>query len=104
MKAIIDGKRYDTETAECVASWSNGLGPRDFKHCDEGLYRTKAGSWFLRGSGGPLSSWSKPYGNNGSQGGEGIRPLGADEALEWLERHGENDAIEEHFADKVQDA
>lgn len=41
MKRIIDGKKYDTETAACIATWDNGYYGNDFKRCEESLYRTK---------------------------------------------------------------
>jgi len=104
MKAIIDGKRYDTETAELIAEWSNGLGYSDFKHCEEDLYRTRKGTWFISGAGGPLSSYAVPYGNNGSSGSKAIRPLTAEEARSWLERHRELDALEKYFPDAIEDA
>lgn len=42
--------------------------------------------------------------SNGSTGGEGIRPLTPDEALDVLEREGATEAIEKHFAETLQDA
>ena len=41
MKQVIDGKRYDTETAERVAYDDNSLPVNDFNNWDETLYRTK---------------------------------------------------------------
>ena len=41
MKKIIDGKKYDTETAECVGGWDNGYYANDLYYCWEGLYRKK---------------------------------------------------------------
>lgn len=58
MRAVIDGKRYDTETAVLVAEWHNGRNISDFNHCDESLYRTKRGSWFIAGSGGANSAYA----------------------------------------------
>ena len=104
-KAIINGKRYNTETADFVASWSNGYSYSDFKHCEEDLYRTKRGSWFTVGSGGPLSGYSRSVGQNSWSGSSDvIRPLDADEARRWLERHGETAALETYFPDVIEDA
>lgn len=105
MKAIIDGKRYDTETetAHEVATWANQLGGSDFGHCCEVLYRTKAGRWFLRGEGGPRTQWKRRCGDMWGSG-EGIKPLAEDEAQEWLEAHGKTAALEEHFSDVIEDA
>ena len=40
MKRIINGKSYNTETAEELARGDNGL-YGDFGYCRESLYRTK---------------------------------------------------------------
>jgi len=84
MKRIINGKRYDTKTAVCVERWCNGLGSGDFKHCDEYLYRTKNGNYFLYGEGGPMTIWSESNGNT-SYGSSGILALNPSEVLQWLE-------------------
>ena len=104
MKAIIGRKRYDTETAKCIASWSNGCSRSDFHHIEEALYITGKGSWFLHGGGGPLTSYGVPCGNNGTSGSERIKPLTAEEAYAWLEAHDQVDALEEHLATEVEDA
>jgi len=103
MKAIIDGKRYNTETATEVAEYWNGLGGGDFGRYEESLYKTAKGAWFLAGKGGPMSPYAQSVGN-GQSGGEGIRPITADEAREWLEKKNEIDALDEHFADHIEDA
>lgn len=104
-KKIIDGKRYDTETAEQVASWSNGLSYSDFNHCEEDLYRTKRGNWFTCGSGGPRSSYCRPAGQDSWTGSSNIiRALSPAEAREWLENHNETDALERFFPEQIEDA
>lgn len=35
MKKIIDGKKYDTETAKLVGEWTNGYSYNDFHYCTE---------------------------------------------------------------------
>ncbi len=103
MKAIIDGKRYNTDTATEVAAYWNGCGEGDFNRVNEKLYKTAKGAWFIAGSGGARSSYSQSYGD-GVSGGEAIRPITADEAIEWLESHNEADALDEHFAEHIEDA
>lgn len=103
MKKVIGGKIYNTATATEVASYSNGFGCRDFRSMDETLYKTKKGSWFLAGEGGPMTKYARPCGNMTS-GGEDIIALTKDEALEWLEDHDETDAIEEYFASEIEEA
>lgn len=106
MRRIIGGKRYDTEKAILIgeASSSNAY-PGDFQYWGAGLYRTpKSGRYFLAGEGGAMSMFSQPYGQNGSQSGQGVIPLTPAGALEWAERNLEQDEIEEHFADSIEDA
>ena len=103
MKRIINGKRYNTETAEELHNWSNGLGGSDFRNRDESLYRTKNGAYFLSGEGGPMTQWSQACGNMTS-GGEGIIPMTDAEARRWLEEHDGHDALETHFGSTIPDA
>lgn len=104
MKKIIDGKRYNTQTAKQVAGWSNDLGYSDFDHIEEALYHTKNGNWFLYGRGGPKTKYFRfaPGGNKSS--GEDIIPLYPNEALMWLEKHEFTDELEEWFSDNIKEA
>lgn len=105
MKAIINGKRYNTETATEVASWSNHASYSDFNHCEETLYRTPKGNWFTVGSGGPMSKYARSLGNNTRGGSSDVfTALTANEARAWLESNQETAALEEHFADTIDDA
>jgi len=103
MKTIIKGKRYDTETATCVAEYSEGYGPDDLQFIEEKLYQTKNGTWFLHGQGGAQTQYSKQHGNM-TTGSERIEPFTIDEAAAWLERTNNCDALEIHFAEKIADA
>lgn len=104
MKAFIDGKKYDTETAEEAASWDNGQSTRDFEHCAEALYRTKKGNWFLKGEGGPMTKYARFCGDNTRCGGSAITPLTAQEAFEWCEKYNMTETIEKYFPDMVEEA
>jgi hypothetical protein len=104
MKAIIKGKRYNTETATHLATYSWGS-YNDFDHVEEKLYRTKNGSWFLLGGGGPRSRYSRPVSTGGLTGSaNNIVPLSESEAYEWLERHEETELIEQYFSNEIEDA
>jgi hypothetical protein len=104
MKAIINGKRYDTDKAVLVGEASSGLSRSDFGWWEAGLYKTpRSGAFFLAGSGGPRTRWAYSVGNMTS-GSEGIHPLEGAEALEWAERFLTRDQIEEHFGDVIEDA
>jgi hypothetical protein len=86
MTAVFKGLRYDTDTAEEVASHSYGY-KTDFESVDESLYRTKNGRWFLAGSGGPKTRYAESVGTdgNGRIGGKGIVPITELEARDLLE-------------------
>jgi hypothetical protein len=98
MKKIIDRLCYNTETAEEIASYWNGLMSSDFGYCTEKLYKTKNGRWFIHGKGGAASSYRQSLeGGRSWTGGETIVVLTEEEALAWLEQHNETEALEEHF-------
>ena len=102
MKAIIDGKRYDTDTAELVAGYSVGASG-DFEREEEALYKTHKGAWFTAGEGGPRSSYATHY-RNESRGGAAIRPLTEALAQQWLEDFNKVEELESFFCTKVEDA
>ena len=102
MKRIIEGLRYDTETATFIGRDRQCNG--SFSDWDESLYVTKSGNYFISGSGGAASRWAEPSGDNGRQGGSGIRPLTREEALQWAESHLTTDEVEAHFGDSIKDA
>ena len=84
MKAIINGKRYDTDTAEFVHGWSNGRHNGDFKYLVENLYKTKSGIFFLHGDGGAMTAYATDCGDTRCEG-EKIIPMEKTEAMKWLE-------------------
>ncbi len=86
MKKVIDGKLYNTETAEFIGYWDNGQSPREFTFCSETLYRTKSGRYFIHGEGHANSMYGVWHGNSGGWG-EQIRPYTAAEARKWAEEH-----------------
>ena len=87
MKKVIDGKLYNTETADRLHDWNNRCPCSDFQYCEEALYRTKKGAFFLAGSGGPMSKYAQAIEQNSWGGGEGLEPLSTEEALNWAETH-----------------
>ena len=104
MRKVINRRLYDTETAERLAYWDNDLPASDFRSQEEALYRTKHGALFIHGRGGPLSDYAVPVGNNGRGGGEDIRPVSQEEAIDWLEMRQLTDELIELFPDAVSDA
>lgn len=103
MLKIIDGKRYNTETATEIAYYWNGLSDNDFRNVSETLYITKKGAYFLQGEGGPMSKYAVSNGNSTS-GSSNIILLNKQEAFEWCEKYADAEAIETHFADMIEDA
>lgn len=98
MKAIINGKKYDTETAEKIASWDNGLGYGDFNNMSETLYQKRTGEFFLHGEGGANTRYAKGNGSS-SWGSSAIISFDLEDAKEWMEKHGNADQYEELFGE-----
>lgn len=86
MKAVINGKLYNTETAKYIGSFSSGI-PHDFEAYEESLYRTRKGEFFIAGSGGPMSKYGRSVGRNEIAGGSKITPLTVKEAQKWAEEY-----------------
>lgn len=98
MKKIIGGRRYDTEKAELVGEWDNGIHDSDFNMVEETLYRKRTGEFFLHGEGGARTRYAEACGQNAWRGGERIMPLSYEEAQRWAEEHLDSDVVEEYFA------
>ena len=96
MKKVINGTLYNTETAELIDTYSNGLGSRDFRNITESLYRKKNGEFFLYGYGGAMSKYCECCGDM-SGSGKNIIPVTEDEAKEWLETYSTADIYIEVF-------
>ena len=103
MKKIVEGKRYDTETATLIGEYGSGS-HGDFERIHEGLYRTKTGNYFVAGSGGPKTRYSVQVEQNCWSGSSDIYPLKQDEALEWAQAHLEPEEVEAEFASMIADA
>lgn len=96
MQQVIDGKKYDTETATLLAEYSNDYPPGDFSSIEEALYLTSKGAYFLAGEGGAATRYSKPVGK-ACTGGTKIIALTKEEALAWCEETGNSKAALKHF-------
>lgn len=103
MKKVINGIFYNTETAELLHNWDNGAYGNDFHSCEESLYKTKRGAYFIHGEGGPMSKYAICIGNNSRGGSEDIEVLSETEAIKWLEDHDGSNVLTEHFADKIKE-
>lgn len=86
MRKVIEGRRYDTDTAKQVGwYWDKEEG--DFFHVEETLYRKRNGEYFLHGKGGAAIARYCQYRPDGSCAGEKIVSLLEDEAKEWAAAH-----------------
>lgn len=97
MRKIINGKKYDTETAKELGRRFSGESYRDFSHIEEILYRKRTGEFFLYGSGGPASRYAISTGQNSWSGGSKIIPLSTQEARDWAEQYLTPDEFEAIF-------
>ena len=95
MRKIVDGKIYDTEAAERIAERHTGYGRGDFNWCEESIYRTKKGNWFLAGQGGAMTRYAQSSGEYKTTSLD-IIPLSDEEAVEWLQEHAQ-DKLEKYF-------
>lgn len=99
MKRVINGKRYDTDTARYICSWSNHRKSGDFDECEQSLYLTRNGQYFIAGYGGARSIYSVSSGCNSWGGGEGMELVSEAAALEWCEhKEIDTETIVKNFA------
>lgn len=98
MKKIINGKKYDTNTAEKVFGWHYGR-PGDHDYVHEELYRKKNGDFFLFGEGGANSEYGVWVDNSHLTDSCNIVPLSVEEAKKWAEKHISAEKYEEIFGE-----
>lgn len=98
MKRIINGKKYDTETAVYICGYEYGT-CNDFSHIKESLYRKKNGEFFLYGCGGPMTRYKVYSGTNSFGGSEKIEPFTESEAKEFIEEYGDVETYEKLFSE-----
>lgn len=95
MKAIINGRIYNTETADLVCEVSHSS-KSSFDWHETELYRTPNGAFFLAGEGGPRSMWAKHDGNCSSSG-KGLQVITVQEARSFMEKAGCDEETYEEF-------
>lgn len=102
MKKIINGRKYDTDTATEIGTCSGGEGPGDFHYFTETLYRKRGGEYFLYGYGQGLSRYAQRSG--GAWGpGEAISPLTYEGARSWCEENLSTEEYEAEFGEVSED-
>lgn len=102
MKKIINGKVYDTDTAQTVCIWDNGV-YGDINSVSETLYRKRTGEFFLHGEGGARTQYAMSTGDNCWSSGSKIIPLSWDAAREWAEEHMTSEEYESVFGKVIED-
>lgn len=96
MKKIINGRRYDTDSAREIGSASSGIGT-DLQYWEETLYRKQTGEFFIHGQGGPASRYAEAVGTNQWSSGKRIMPVTLQEAQKWAENYLDADEYEKVF-------
>ena len=103
MIKIIDGKRYNTDTAEEIFKWTNGKFG-NFEYREKTLFRTKKGNWFIYHYGGPLTDMAIPAEFNSWSSSEDIEPISDEDAYDFLEKYNGYKAIEIYFPNQIEEA
>ena len=96
MKKIINGKKYDTDTAKRIGRREENPA-NNLDYFFQTLYRKKTGEFFLLGEGGPRTIYGQPSESGGWRSGEKIIPLSYEDAQEWAEEYLTADEYEATF-------
>lgn len=105
MKRVIEGRRFDTETATLLASVSSTETRTSYSWWTEGLYRTpRSGAYFLAGEGHARSRYAVNLGGGQWGPGERIEPMTEAEAFAWAQRELPADQVEALFPGLIADA
>ena len=102
MFKIVNKKRYDTTTADCLGKYQYST-CNDLNYTYEALYRTKGGEYFLYAEGGPFSGYRKAIGQNAYIGDETIIPMSYSEAQQWVEAKLSGEDYERIFGEVDED-
>ena len=101
MTEIINGKKYNTETAIAIGNRSEGDGRRDHRAIEETLYRKSTGEFFLHGWGGPRTEYAETMDGGMRSDGERIRPMSDYDAYQWVKKYLDGDECAKLFGDKI---
>lgn len=94
---IINGKKYDTSTAQELAVYASRSNPTDFEYFEEVLYIKKTGEYFLVGMGNKDSLYSDENQESGK--GVTIKPFTLEEARSWAEQRLDIETYEKLFGE-----
>lgn len=101
MKKVINGKKYDTDTALELGIWENhDLG---INYVLEVLYRKRTGEFFLYCEGGSNTKYSVQRGSNNWGSGQHIIPLDFKSAESWAKENLHVEIFEKYFGEVPED-
>ena len=93
MKAVIDNRTYNTETATELGTWRSGRDFTKFYYEEATLYRSRRGNYFL--------AWNRMPPHRRAE----IEPLTREQASRWAQEHSiDADVIEAEFRDLIEQA
>lgn len=98
MKRVINGKKYDTETAVSIHTIEFNFNYGNFTYYSEALYRKKTGEFFLYGEWGALTKYAELEAG-GLKDGRQIIPLTEEQAKAWAEENLSVDDYEKTFGE-----
>lgn len=104
MNKIINGKRYDTDTAKQVGCWENMGDASSLDYQAQTLYRKRTGEFFLHCEGGARTPYASFSEDGWARPGEVLRPLGYVEARKWASERLSADESEAVFPSIPEDA
>ena len=90
---------YDTETAECVEKFENTPYKGNAHYYKESLFRKKTGEFFLYGYGNARTKYASVTIGGMYSPDEKVIPLSKEEAMDWMEQHGDVDTYIELFGE-----
>lgn len=103
MQKVIDGKRYNTETATLIGNIGSKM-MSDFTSWGIELFKApRSGTYFLHEWGGPMTIYAERRGRD-RIGGEKITPLDDEAAFEWAQNNLDGDEVMAEFGNRVAEA
>jgi hypothetical protein len=97
MRKKIKGRVYYTGTAQHLGTWyTQGIDWNDDYYCEERLFRTKSGAYFVHGSGGAATRYAQQK-NGKWYPGEDITALTYNAAKQWARQKLSPDEYEQAF-------
>lgn len=84
MRRVINGKTYNTDTAEKLAVKEYGDPTDGLYYSERTLYQTKKGDYFIHSWGKAGTIYATDLGNGRTGGGEIIEPISAEKAEEFV--------------------